>query len=417
MKQPEQEPTQSAGCGVSSVDTRNLELVLDAGPDAAAAPGPETHPLRFTGTGSEYFRIWIVNLLLTIVTLGIYSAWAKVRKLKYFARSTRLADSVFDYHGMPLAILKGRLIALVLLAGYYAIGYVSLMLAVVFIAALAAALPWLVHRSLRFKLFHSSYRGIRFHFNGPIAGAYRVVLAPLLLFAVPFALISALGADPDSEPDAMLIGTLALVMLGATAFWPWLHHAFKRYQHANSAFGTTGGGFQATAGQFYGVYARTWGLGMLLLVALGLLLAAAGAVFWPMMLDDDGGPVIAALAVFVPLGMVLLFYGALLVVMAFMNARLQNVIWSGSTLGDLSFRSGVETGPLARIYLKNVVLLLLTLGLYTPFAVINTMRYRIESVTLDAPGGLDGFLASAQPGEGDASGEGAVDLFDIDIAL
>lgn len=41
-----------------------------------------TKPLTFTGTGAEYFGIWIVNLLLTIVTLGIYSSWAKVRRLQ-----------------------------------------------------------------------------------------------------------------------------------------------------------------------------------------------------------------------------------------------------------------------------------------------------------------------------------------------
>ncbi len=75
-------------------------------------------PVRFVGSGSEYFRIWIVNLLLTIVTLGIYSAWAKVRRLKYMYRNTQIADSSFDYHGSPIAILKGRLIALVLLIAY-----------------------------------------------------------------------------------------------------------------------------------------------------------------------------------------------------------------------------------------------------------------------------------------------------------
>lgn len=47
--------------------------------------------LQFTGKGSEYFGIWIVNLLLTILTLGIYSAWAKVRRLQYFYRNTQLA--------------------------------------------------------------------------------------------------------------------------------------------------------------------------------------------------------------------------------------------------------------------------------------------------------------------------------------
>jgi len=35
----------------------------------------------FHGTGREYFKIWIVNLVLTIATLGIYAAWAKVRRV------------------------------------------------------------------------------------------------------------------------------------------------------------------------------------------------------------------------------------------------------------------------------------------------------------------------------------------------
>jgi len=36
------------------------------------------HPLEFTGKGGEYFGIWIVNLFFSVLTLGIYSAWAKV---------------------------------------------------------------------------------------------------------------------------------------------------------------------------------------------------------------------------------------------------------------------------------------------------------------------------------------------------
>ncbi|MFT6387486.1 MAG: hypothetical protein ACJAUP_000857 [Cellvibrionaceae bacterium] len=40
--------------------------------------------LRFEGKGFEYFKIWMVNILLTIVTLGLYYPWAKVRHLRYF---------------------------------------------------------------------------------------------------------------------------------------------------------------------------------------------------------------------------------------------------------------------------------------------------------------------------------------------
>ena len=53
------------------------------------------HTFSFTGTGKEYFKIWIVNILLSIVTLGIYSAWAKVRTEKYLHGNTFLNGSSF----------------------------------------------------------------------------------------------------------------------------------------------------------------------------------------------------------------------------------------------------------------------------------------------------------------------------------
>src|SRR5882724_9281066 len=89
---------------------------LDTPSPVPAALGPQQ--LRFTGTGASYFGIWIVNLLLTIITLGIYSAWAKVRRLQYFYRHTEVAGSSFDFHGSPSRILIGRVIALVMLFAY-----------------------------------------------------------------------------------------------------------------------------------------------------------------------------------------------------------------------------------------------------------------------------------------------------------
>ncbi len=68
-------------------------------------------PIIFKGNTAEYFGIWIVNLLLSIVTLGIYSAWAKVRRKKYFYHNTLIENVGFDYHAKPISILKGRLIA------------------------------------------------------------------------------------------------------------------------------------------------------------------------------------------------------------------------------------------------------------------------------------------------------------------
>jgi uncharacterized protein DUF898 len=106
----------------------------------------------FTGSGPEYFRIWIVNVLLSVMTLGIYSAWAKVRTQRYFYRHTRVAGASFDYHGRPLAILKGRIVSVVLFGGYYIANIVSPEAGAVAFLVLVALLPWLVMRSLKFRL-------------------------------------------------------------------------------------------------------------------------------------------------------------------------------------------------------------------------------------------------------------------------
>jgi uncharacterized membrane protein YjgN (DUF898 family) len=371
------------------------------------------HPVAFTASGSEYFRIWIVNLALTIVTIGIYSAWAKVRSMKYFYRSTQVAGSVFDYHGSPLAILRGRLIALVLVAGWSGLGYFSPIVALSVLLTIAGLMPFLIQRSFRFKLYQSSYRGIRFHFHGTLGNAYRVVLVPIAFFLLPGALGVMFGQhSPGEVPEASFAALVVLASLVAAALVPRFHHGLKRYQHGNAAFGTTRSAFEVGVRAFYGIYGRVWALLLLLGIGLGAMIASAPwLALWVGEAVGGGG----ALLIMLLLSMV--FYGFILAVMAVFNARLQNLVWNGTTIGDLSFRSTVETMPLARLYMKNALLVVLTLGLYTPFAVVNTMRYRLQSMTLLAPAGLDAFMADARPGEENATGEGAVDLFDIDIAL
>src|SRR3954471_16873506 len=95
-------------------------------PDSAAvavpvSPPPLPHPLEFTATGGEYFRIWIVNLALTVITLGLYSPWAKVRRKRYFYEHTMLGGEAFDYRGKPIAILKGRLVAVAVTGVFYGV--------------------------------------------------------------------------------------------------------------------------------------------------------------------------------------------------------------------------------------------------------------------------------------------------------
>ncbi len=197
--------------------------------------------VRFTGSGSEYFRIWIVNLLLTLLTVGIYSPWAKVRRLQYFYRHTELAGSGFDFHGSPVKILIGRIVATIMLLAYnYSVRLQSpVTLAVVVV--LAVVMPVLLRNSFRFRLYNTSWRGTRFHFRGSVGGAYRVFL---------------------------LNGFLTLITLYGLA--PFMHHRLKAYQHDNSWFGRTQCSFHARTGQFYKIY-------LLLLVVMVLIEPSRGS--------------------------------------------------------------------------------------------------------------------------------------------
>jgi uncharacterized membrane protein YjgN (DUF898 family) len=331
----------------------------------------------FTGSGSEYFRIWIVNTLLTIVTLGIYSAWAKVRTLQYFYRSTQLDNATFDYHGNPMAILKGRVIVFVLIAVYQATSHFSPALSLLLALALAVVFPFLLVRSLRFRMANSSYRGLRFAFTGSDRGGYKVFL---------------------------LWPVLALLSLYLLA--PMAHQRFKRYQHDNTRFGTAPFGFHATAGAFYRVYLLTAGVVLLFLIAGGVIGGALATT-------ANGTKAGTFLVVIL---MVLGMYAGFLLVGPYFQAKMQNAVWNHTTLAPHSFRSDVKAGTLFLITVTNLILTALTMGLFYPFARVRSVRYRVESMTMVAVGQLDAFVAGQQQ-QVDALGDAAVDWYDIDIAL
>ena len=148
--------------------------------------GTQTHAFQFTGNAKEYFKIWIVNICLTIVTLGVYSAWAKVRNTQYFFGNARVNNAAFQYLADPLVILKGRLIAVlvfliyVLAASFYPIAEP------IFMLVLIGLIPFIVVRSLRFNMRNTAYRNIRFNFTGRYGEAALVfLLLPIAVVLAP----------------------------------------------------------------------------------------------------------------------------------------------------------------------------------------------------------------------------------------
>lgn len=348
---------------------------------------PQAHPFMFTGTGGEYFRIWIVNLALTILTLGIYSAWAKVRRLQYFYRNTSLAGNSFDYHGDPIAILKGRLIGVALLLAYNGAFFISVWLGILIFFGLLAIFPWLLQRSIAFRLHYSSYRGLRFRFTGTVKDAYKVFLAwPIGAYFTMFALM------------------------------PLAHQRIKQYQHANSQYGTATFGFEGKPSEFYIIYFKV--LGMLFgLVFLAILIfgGIAAVEFAGAFKSQD--PKEAGKAASMLVFAFMVFYIAFFMLVGpWFAARIQNLVWSHTHLGPHVFTSQVRARDLFVIYFTNFLLIAVTLGLYKPFADVRIARYRLTHMGLNAQSGLEEFLAREQQAVS-ALGEETADVFDVDISF
>jgi uncharacterized membrane protein YjgN (DUF898 family) len=79
--------------------------------------------------------------------------------------------------------------------------------------------------------------------------------------------------------------------------------------------------------------------------------------------------------------------------------------------------SEVSTRRLLWIHATNLLLTVLTLGLYKPFAAVRLVKYRVESMHLSVDGSLEEFMADQTVDDAGALGQEAGDLFDIEIAL
>ena len=374
-----------------------------AEPSFSSSAAPiETLRFTFTGSGREYFKIWLVNLCLTIATLGVYSAWAKVRRQQYFDRNTRLGDAVFDFHGDPKAILKGRLVAVGLLAAYhYAFGFSRVFGAVV-VCFLFLALPWLMRSALRFRLRNTSYRALRFGFDGSVAGAYLAYGPVMLLFLAPTAIVA---WNPANAPWAGAVGMLYFA-------WPWMHARLKAYQHANLCFGSAHASSVPQTRKFFSAYWRASLLGACVTAVAGVVMGA-GAAALGSQAGRAGLPWVFAAAI---AGMVVAAYVLYLFTGPYLQATLANLLWSNTAFPHAQITSNISPWGYMKLQAVNALLTLLTLGLYRPFAVVRVYEYRLAAITIQGDIAFERVTAGERVRAAGTSGDSAADFFGFDLS-
>jgi uncharacterized membrane protein YjgN (DUF898 family) len=313
----------------------------------------------FHGTGSELFVIYVVNVLLTIVTFGIYSFWARTKVRNYLWAHTEFDGDRFAYHGTGGELFSGylRAMGVIILFAFVAMVGVPLLLApvlgeqiaaalavVIFYGGVAVLIPIGTVGGRRYRLNRTSWRGIRFGFHSPIGDFIR-----------------------------LFIGGGILTVLTLSLYLPFHSNNLRQYLVEGARFGSL-----------------------------------------PMKYDGEGrdlwGPYVIALLLTIPtLGLYWFWFAA----------RRSRYYWEHTSFAGVHFTNTVTGGGLLGNTLGNALLVVFTLGLGFPWAQVRHNRYLCENLALE--GTLD--LADVQQqARSTSNGEGLagaleVDALDLDIGM
>lgn len=334
-----------------------------------------TDVIKFSGKSGEYFKLWFVNMFLSIVTLGIYSAWAKVRDTQYMYGHTNVDDNSFRYLATPMQILKGRIIAVIVFALYMVLSSINPLFGMLMAFAFLVAMPWLIIQGLKFTMRMTAYRNVRFSFEGTYGG--------------------------------VIVHFLLLPIVGAITFYlamPWVMQKIQQYIHNNITYGGKHFEQNSSAGQYYIAVLISLGIA---LVGGSLIAAFGGATIASAQAGPSAGLIVVGIAAFFLMAIVSAVYRAMIYNHLLQTLELPEVA---------SFDANMKVLPFASLMITNLLLLVVTLGLALPVVKIRVARYLASVTQVTIKPGIEE-LVNTVDGEHSAFGEEAAGLFDTDLSI
>lgn len=139
-------------------------------PAPTSASTPTKMPVQkiiYHGDVGDIIGLHVINLLLNICTIGIYSFWGKTRIRRYITSHLALAKDRFEYTGTGMELFLGWLKALVIFVPIIIlmeIPGVNLIVLPFFLGVIAAA----VYLAMRYRLGRTRWRGVRFSLGGSV---------------------------------------------------------------------------------------------------------------------------------------------------------------------------------------------------------------------------------------------------------
>lgn len=350
-----------------------------------AFPGDGWTPfLQFTGTGGEYVGICLKNLVLILLTLGIYTPWAITNSRRYIWGNTIIFGDPLEYTGEGREILVGFLIIVVGLASLPLL--VALLpqellplAAILYLFILTSLRFYFTYTALRYRLSRSLWRGIR----GAVSGN-------------PFSYVW------------NCYGWLFLTFCTGGLYSTFFRANRIKALAGNSWFGSRRFYFQGGGGALLGYIILAVVLGLVVLLGAGVFLQLAMQSL-PHGLSEDARAIV--------LGLFGGFFALFVIVPVFVFYKYKIFKWFFANLlfGAMRFRSRLSSLPTITRIMGCTFLLIFTLGLAWPFIYMYIIRYWMHSIDYVGDPKLEKLMQSAE--EAPKLGDGAFDALGLDFGI
>ena len=395
------------------------------------------HRLRFTGSGSEYFRVWIVNVLLSIVTLGFYTPFARKRTAQYFYSHSMIAGSALEFTAQQRRMVFGFVLVFALSAAYQLAVRTGQDTAVsLFLLGGAALAPFIWASAMRFRLSNTRWRGLRLVFTANWKEIYKAswpVFALALVWIGVFFGIDTLAGDylgdmegggrMRSKMDTGTIWTVAgIILLGmflSVLCIIRMEYNYRSLLVLRTRIGNEISRWKPVYMDFVKIWAGTVLVFILSIVVISVLLGAVAggaAMLGHGMKNSKVGALVFILVIF---GALMFFFLLLLAsgpARAYREARMFHLIWNNTGISQIArFKSTLSTRKFVLLRLKNMLLTTLTIGFYRPFARVAEYKMKFESVTLYVKGSVEQLAGRLEQGQKEGFGDALADAAGLDL--
>jgi len=309
--------------------------------------------IKYFGKGTEFALIYFKNIILTILTLGLYYPWAKVEILKYHYQSAELDNSRFQFHATGMEVFRGFIKIYIIIIALYAFLFYAmqtqsetLMLSSVgaFYLFFILIIPFAIHGAVRYRSSRSSWKGIHFKYIGNRMDFFWLFLKGLLLTVVTLGIYGA-----------------------------WFQVDVRKYIFSHLRFGDLSFDFKGKGGDLFWI-----NLKFILLVYITLGIYS----FW--------------------------FYKN---VMQFYIDN-TSIYQNGK---EVRFKFNMKAGDVFELLAVNFFLILFTLGIATPWVAVRTMQFFFRFTEIEEGLDTDIIQQLKHDDYDDAAGDDYLDFLDFDL--